>query len=219
MPVDHLVGTLEEALALAESWKAAGTHLWFRGQASEKWELQSSLSRYVTTDPHQAIEVRYGRFASWLQDQDGLSHLLDDEHVHGFFAVAQHHGIPTHYVDFTTEPAVAGFFATHDTAAVPGTQGCIIGLDPDAFVSTLRAVAQVKGHDRDKWPEQVSVKVPGLWRMQAQSGHFVYLSHVGVEKWYGYDRILFTHAASSPGRSSGAGRSPRSRSVTAPRRG
>ena len=41
------------------------------------------------------------------------------------------------------------------------------------------------------------MSVPGLWRMDAQSGHFLYLPLEQIENWYGYDRILFPHSGQS----------------------
>ena len=166
MTVDHVVDNLDEAVALATEWKTGGTHRWFRGQA-QPWNLVSSLSRYTTDDPFMSVEARYARICDWLSDQEQLRHLLDEDQVHAMFGVMQHYGIPTYYIDFSTEPITAGFFATHDEAAVPGTQGCIIAMDPKSFVSSLVMSARVQGIDQDNWPEAISVKVPDLWRMQA----------------------------------------------------
>jgi hypothetical protein len=192
MLVDHFVDSLEDAVKLAERWRAEGRFRWFRGQA-QLWPLVSSLGRQIKAGDVSAAETRIGHFVEWVGQVPQLQYLLEEQEVHAFFAVLQHYGVPTHYVDFTTEPDIAGFFAAHDPSAIPDEQGCIIGIDSDGFVDTLQVVAEVKGLSRDAWPEKVNVTVAGLWRMQAQSGHFVYLPIDGVERWYGYDRILFRH--------------------------
>jgi len=196
VPVDHVVDSVNDAVRLAEQWRADGSHVWFRGQA-RPWPLIGSLGRLMETADAdaevEAVEARIGSFVRWAEKIPSLKYLLDEEHTDAFFAVLQHYGVPTHYVDFSTDPNVAGFFAAHNPSATPGQQGCIIAIDPGSFVELLRTIAQVKGVAREAWPEQVTVVVDDLWRMQAQSGHFIYLPLQSVENWYGYDRIIFTH--------------------------
>lgn len=108
----------------------------------------------------------------------------------------QHYGVPTHYVDFTTEPEIAGFFAAVDRGAKLNEQGCITCVDPDEVVEYLLYVAEAAGWEKDSWPEKVEVSVDDLWRMQAQSGHFLYWPREGIEHYYGLDRIIFTHDGS-----------------------
>lgn len=192
MPADHFVDSLDDAVKLAERWRAEGRLSWFRGQA-QPWPLVSSLGRRIKAGDASAAETRIGHFVEWAGQVPPLRHLLEEQEVHAFFAVLQHYGVPTHYVDFTTEPGIAGFFAAHDPSATPDEQGCILGIDPDGFVDMLQVIAEAKGLARDAWPEKVNVTVADLWRMQAQSGHFIYLPIDGVERWYGYDRILFRH--------------------------
>jgi FRG domain len=192
MPADHLVSSLDEAVDLARQWQANGSHKWFRGQA-RLWPLLSSLGRRFKAGTAAEAQARIGEFNAWAGQIPELRYLLEEEHVHAFFAVLQHYGVPTHYIDFSTEPEIAGFFAAHDSAAIPGKQGCVIAVDPENFVGNLRVIAEVKGLPVDDWPELVSVTVVDLWRMQAQSGHFIYLPLDEVENWYGYDRIVFTH--------------------------
>src|SRR6201996_799432 len=196
VPVDHVVDSVNDAVRLAEQWRADGSHMWFRGQA-RPWPLIGSLGRLMETADAdaevEAVEARIGSFVRWAGKIPSLRYLLDEEHTDALFAVLQHYGVPTHYVDFSTDPNIAGFFAAHDPSAIPGQQGCIIAIDPGSFVEILRTSAQVTGVAREAWPEQVTVAVDDLWRMQAQSGHFIYLPLQDVENWYGYDRIVFTH--------------------------
>jgi hypothetical protein len=153
----------------------------------------SSLGRRFREGTDDAVVARVAHFASWLEGVPSLRYLLGDSHVHDFFAVLQHYGVPTHYVDFTTEPDIAGFFAVHDRSISQGERGCIIAINPGSFVADLNVVAEAIDLPRDKRPEAVTVSVAGLWRMQAQSGYFLYLPLVDAENWCDYDRILFTH--------------------------
>jgi FRG domain len=67
---------------------------------------------------------RIDSFVRWAGITPGLEPIAKDHDA--LLAVAQHYGIPTHYIDFTTDPGVAGFFAC-DAAQPPetGTESCI----------------------------------------------------------------------------------------------
>ncbi len=194
---DYEVRSLGDAIEMADSWRRSRSHTWFRGHNQVSWPLLTSLAR--TKDKHAAKEQR-DRFCNWLSGDSDLGYLLDEPHVHSLFAVLQHYGVPTHYLDFTTSPHVAGFFAgmgdPNDIAS--GSYGCIIGIDPDAWVARLRKVAAMQSMPRDNWSEKISVQVPNLWRLQAQSGHFVYLPVGNVESIAPVDRIVFPHDGSTP---------------------
>jgi hypothetical protein len=87
-------------------------------------------------------------------------------------------------------PKVAGFFAGVGSHAVPRHEGCIIAIDPDDWVRRLRTVAEVKHWPADSWPEKIVASVPNLWRLEAQSGYFVYLPVEKAEAYAPVDRIV-----------------------------
>lgn len=192
---DHRVPNLQAAVELAESWRAAGTHSWFRGQ-NRLWPIATSLGRRQGNKEEIArFNKRLLQFCNWLESVPELRHLLEEEHVHAFFAILQHYGVPTHYVDFTINPKVAGFFAGVGPDAELGQDGCIIAIDSDDWCERLRSVAEVK-HWPAPWPEKVIVSVPNLWRLEAQSGYFVYLPLEVAEGYEPVDRIVFSHDGS-----------------------
>lgn len=193
---DHPVPHLKAAVELAESWRRAGTHRWFRGQ-NRLWPIATSLARRQgDPEEHARCRDRIRQFSGWLGSVPELRHLLAEEHVHAFFGILQHYGVPTHYVDFTIDPKVAGYFAGVGPGAEPGQYGCILALDPDDWVRRLRTVAAVKGWPASAWPEKVVVEVPNLWRLAAQSGFFVYLPIERAEGYEPVDRIVFPHNGS-----------------------
>lgn len=49
-------------------------------------------------------------FLHWVRTTNGLQALASNLDM--TIAVAQHYGIATHFIDFTTEPYVAGYFAS-----------------------------------------------------------------------------------------------------------
>jgi len=50
------------------------------------------------------------KFLGWTKATEGLEALASNDDA--AIAVAQHYGFATHFIDFTTEPSVAGYFAS-----------------------------------------------------------------------------------------------------------
>lgn len=103
--------TIDQAVELAETLKARGAYDWFRGQ-NEPWPPHSSLFRILRQGNQRSIsqaETQITEFKKWLHQTPGLESVAADPHA--VFCIAQHYGIPTFYIDFTTEPGIAAFFA------------------------------------------------------------------------------------------------------------
>ncbi|UDU79095.1 FRG domain-containing protein [Pseudomonas sp. HN2-3] len=182
---------VEDAVALAESFKAEGRYDWFRGQLRE-WMPSSSLERKVLHDPvaKSQLDEKLLRFTNWVIEQPALAYLAEEEHVDSLFAVLQHYGFPTNYIDFSTEPTIAGFFAS-DTQSPPEEPGncviyCLDTSDLKEFYSHLppsvEGIAFIA--------EPVTVNVPNLWRLESQHGHFLFANHPWYQI-YDMDRIVF----------------------------
>jgi hypothetical protein len=170
------------AVELAESWRTAGTASWFRGQ-NRLWPIATTLGRRQGSSEEIArVNNRLQRFCDWLGSVPELRHLLEEEHLHAVFAILQHYGVPTHYVDFTVNPKVAGFFAGVGPDAEPGQDGCIIAIDPDDWVGILRIVAEVK-----HWPADPLRRCLTVWR-----GWWLWNSEAG-------ETILFSCASRARG--------------------
>jgi hypothetical protein len=115
---EYEVGSCQEAIELARTFREKGAYDWFRGQASAAHPVVPTLLR-ATTDLRLA-EERLDRFFGWARRTRGLEPIARDEtQMH---AVAQHYGMPTHFVDFTVDPDVAGFFAWDTKEAPPPAQ-------------------------------------------------------------------------------------------------
>ena len=188
------VASVQEAVELAQAFKEEGRYNWFRGQVRD-WPPVSTLYRLNRDGDETALERRRTRlhlFTEWLHKIPTLSNLLDDEHVHQFFAIIQHYGIPTNYVDFTTDPAVAGFFAA-DTKTPP-TEGmsCIYCLDTKDLLE-LAETLESAGVREKNLIETIEVDVTNLWRLQAQRGVFL-CSGYNWDIDYAMDRILFPYS-------------------------
>jgi hypothetical protein len=101
--------------------------------------------------------------------------------------------LPTNLVDFTTEPRVAAFFASHSPP--PSDEGedlsCIICLDYDELKNVYESVKIVRPDMPE--PRRIVLNVPDLWRIQSQHGVFLeYPFDAGFERHnFGCDRIVF----------------------------
>jgi len=182
------VANVTEAVMAAEELKRKGSHEWFRGQTSD-WPLLSSFLRLPEAERPAALD-RFGRLLAWAKQTPGLEPLVQQEDQ--LVAVAQHYGLPTNFVDFTTEPRVAGFFASHGKPPTDGRESCILCLNQQDLLDVWQAVATV----RPDVPrlEFLTLTVPNLWRLEAQSGVFLYLPIEGIEETiYDFDRITFPY--------------------------
>jgi hypothetical protein len=200
---------VSSAVKMAEDMKRRGTHDWFRGQ-TRNWTLQSSLNRNPARFDESLLRVK--RFSAWVKSTPGLEQLSHD--VDATLAVAQHYGLPTHFIDFTTEPYVAGYFASENApttdpaafdlseeerrffASQPATDqvGCILCLNREVLLDTWRTVASVRPVQPDAAPEFLVTQVPDLWRLEAQHGVFFYCPIARFEEIvYDLDRIVFPH--------------------------
>ncbi|WP_328323938.1 FRG domain-containing protein [Kribbella sp. NBC_00382] len=185
----HHTPNVAEAQQLAERMKASGECNWFRGQ-TRNWPVLSSLSRRDEAQHAEACD-RMAAFDHWVDRNPDVRSMIrtrDDR-----IAVAQHYALPTNFVDFTTEPAVAAFFACHEPPLEWSSSdlSCIICVNTD----DLRDVWETVRNAGVEIPpfEEIRVDVPELWRLQAQRGIFLYFPFdEGFERHvYDFDRICF----------------------------
>jgi hypothetical protein len=182
---------VEEAVETAARFHRDGRYNWFRGQVHD-WPPHSSMFRALSSEDPERVQKALRRvemFLRWMKETPELKHLLDDPNA--AVAVAQHHGIPTNYIDFTTEPGVAGFFAA-DAPEIPKDEksACIFCLNTDDLLRIweLMRPFRPKAH-----LELVTIDVSNLWRLEAQHGCFLYCDY----NWdvdYPMDRILFPYS-------------------------
>ena len=187
------VATVEEAIELAQRLKAKGRYDWFRGQVQD-WPPYSSSYRAQYGDDAakwERVKLRQRLFAMWVAQVPELRYLLEPEHVHDFCAVIQHYGIPTHYIDFTTDPAVAGFFAADTQLPPSGECSCIYCLNTESLKQYWDALKDTDMFG-DGAIELATIDVRNLWRLQAQRGAFVF-ANFNWDIFCPLDRIIFPY--------------------------
>jgi FRG domain len=185
------VGSVEEALALVHDYKKSGKFDFFRGQA-RSWNLVSSLCRHDISE-FDELQKKIARFQHFLLGNVQLKGFT--ENVNQFYAIAQHYGLTTNYIDFTTDPEVAAYFATNSKDNVIGEYAAIICLNSKEFADFIESLK--KYYPPNNYPEIINIDVSNLWRLQSQKGCFLYLPTPDFEsKFYPFDRVLFPFSAS-----------------------
>ncbi|MGD0650262.1 MAG: FRG domain-containing protein [Verrucomicrobiia bacterium] len=161
---------VQAAVQLATKFQREGRYDWFRGQRQD-WPLDPALARLADRPEElREAEKRLERFYLWLKKTPGLKELLRDPDA--FCAVAQHYGIPTLYLDFTTDPGIAGFFAAENATRNAKARGCIYCLNSQELINDWNEIREcIK-----RLPELGLVKtdVPNLMRLEAQKGVFLH---------------------------------------------
>jgi hypothetical protein len=180
--------SVQEAIQLAEHFKREGRYNWFRGQKCN-WSVVPTFGRLAEADVERETD-RLARFEMWVKETPALRDIARD--INAILAVAQHYHLPTNFVDFTTEPAIAGQFAVVGDGE-RGRESCIICLDTRDLAEFWETLVEIP-EERQRYPidpKFVTIDVRNLWRLQAQHGVFLSLPYVGFEKAYRFDRIFF----------------------------
>lgn len=169
------VENLEQAVRYARQCQDEGTFDLFRGQV-ERWPMVPTLLR-LPDDVRELADERFARFLRWIEGNPDVSAMLPT--FQSRYAVAQHYGLPTSLLDVTSDPRIAGFFASH-TARPPaqGTDSCIYCFHSERMrdkASELyrKAIADGFAEDDIDLPFHFAFDVSNLWRLQAQFGSFV----------------------------------------------
>lgn len=183
------VKNLSEALKLAESFKLSGKYNLFRGQA-QNWKVQSTLGRLNESSINE-VKNKLIRLHAFFEAENPLKKYISN--IDWFFAVAQHYGIPTSYIDFTSNIHVASFFATNSKSNILGEDSVIICLNEDDFINFVDLADAFFKKQNVIPPYITRINVDNLWRLQAQDGCFLFSPFVDIESYYDFDKIIFEY--------------------------
>ena len=93
-------------------------------------------------------------------------------------------------MDFTTEPRVAGFFASDGGPPPEGLDSCIVCLNLEEARDIWGTAGKARGQPV---PELLELDVANLWRLEAQHGTFVWCPYDTLDGPYPLDRIVFPY--------------------------
>lgn len=167
---EHHAKSLDSALKLVRYLKKSGRYDLFRGQ-NHTFPLCPSIAR--RPEMIEANQALLNRFASWVHGHNSLSSLHNNRDA--IMAVAQHYGMPTPLLDFTTEPDVAAFFAS-DIGGKPRPKqtACILCLNRATFEQSWEDLnTRYRADSGQDLVRVVDIDVKNLWRLHAQSGLFI----------------------------------------------
>jgi hypothetical protein len=181
------VENLLQALNLAENFKLSGKYNLFRGQA-QNWKVQSTIGR-LSEKSFEEMNHKLIRLYRFFETEESLQKYKTN--IDWFFAVAQHYGIPTSYLDFTNNAEIAAYFATNSKSNKVGEDCVIICLNEDDFARFVKLTDILYKKEKVIPPYITRINVDNLWRLQAQEGCFLFTPFTEIEQYYDFDKIIF----------------------------
>ncbi|PWR24177.1 FRG domain-containing protein [Zavarzinia aquatilis] len=156
----------------------------FRGHSNKAYELKPSIGRGKAKERRLEIEALVGGDAekrTLLQEEQSLflefrrlSHLFDDGRPKddwAWLALAQHHGLPTRLLDWTSNPLIACYFAIEPSTESRDFPGEVVALSKIGIpqIDASHAQSSPFGIDHDVALLSPSIAAP---RLSAQRGFF-----------------------------------------------
>lgn len=184
---------VNEAIELAYEFKDSFKYDWFRGQRISTWKPHSSLFRINSTNNsiwENESKEKMARFTNWVNETKGLEDIAGN--IDSVRAIAQYYGIPTYFLDFSLDPAVAGYFSADSMHENNNSECCIYCLNIHELCKTLPEFAEAYNIPEICEIEPISIDIPKLWRLNAQFGVFLYVP-MNWDDIYQMDRIVFPY--------------------------
>ena len=148
--------TLKEAVTECHRLAATGDFDLFRGQAHQWPLLPTAFRRAASEDVHYSLD----HFRSWAGVTCREYDLARDDDI--ISAIAQHYGVTTTLLDFTTSIEIAAYFACEYDDVDDG--------DAIIFCGRRRDILRLEGC------RLIEASIANLWRLEQQKGLFVEVS-------------------------------------------
>lgn len=187
MAETYKVENIDKAYKLAKSFELEGKYNLFRGQA-KNWKVIPTAGRLSLKKYSESFE-KLKRLHYYFSAENSLKKYC--RRVDSFYAIAQHYGLATSYIDFTTDIKVAFYFATNSKHNKVGEDCSIICLNEDDFKDFVSFYKILYKNKNVVPPYIAKVNVDNLWRLQAQRGCFLFSPFQNIETLYDFDRITF----------------------------
>ena len=144
-PADSAINSVSDIVAIVENWEGkffdrgkGFPFIWYRGHSDSDWSLDPGVLRpnftamaqsselKLTTDPDLQILTRERTINKQFMRM-GASLFPMGATLSEKYFLAQHHGLPTRLLDWTTNPLAAFFFAVSGS---PDKDGAVFVLNP-----------------------------------------------------------------------------------------
>lgn len=168
---EQIFASVQEAVAAAIRMRDEDGFNLFRGQRCA-WPVVSSFRRLDKGQQDDA-RARVNQFINWAKKEAALAQygFSSDQAI----AIAQHYGIATTFLDFSTDIEVARYFATEHclepTYRGDSEMSCIVAINSAHLDAWVRERFLQEGEFLG--PQILRLDVPNLWRLEAQAGAFL----------------------------------------------
>lgn len=143
---DYVAGSIDELLTAIDdiemlTYRKGGVeHLWYRGQGNVEWRLLPSIQRtQASVDQERGLVNDFYVRASHVIE----SAAPRDDYA-TWLAKAQHYGVPTRLLDWSSSPLVAAFFAVEEDLPY---DACVWVLRPGTLNGRNGHTACLHPHD------------------------------------------------------------------------
>ncbi len=187
MGESYRVNSYYEARELAKSFQASGKYNLFRGQA-KNWKVIPSIGR-VANKEYPKVKEKIERFYDYFKTEESLAKYASC--IDTIFSIAQHYGLPTYYIDFTSDVDVTFFFAMNSKENKINEDCSIVCLNEEDFCECVEMFKYIFEKENVHPPFILKAEVDNLWRLEAQKGCFIFTPEINIENFYDFDRILF----------------------------
>lgn len=197
--MEHFNNIKDLVKKLKKEEKRTGETYYYRGQ-TQNWPLSTSLLR--SKDPKRELDRTQDMVAGLLTNKTlklDINNRLDQNKA---YAIAQHYGWKTDFIDFTTDPEVAAFFATDGVSDI-NKVGVMWRISQEELRNIQKLLTNVINYffyssdcsegDKENYKTMmkyekfpfIDIKIEELSRLNNQKGLFLWdLNHIVLRTYF-----------------------------------